>query len=267
MERGVQILKKYWFLAILLGIALVFSILFFLDYRIGPGGVVAKSGTVVLTGVPLGSTLYLDTIRNQTIAREETVLRLFPSAHELVVDVEGYQPWNELVYVGSGEEQRISPLLVPEVLKEKLIEESRIQEASQILSKQTLPTREKHLLVSNECVRVYVSGNRIVGERTEKEGCGTVPYLCTDEGIAEYGACLPTIIFEPQETLTNFIPYPNRDDALIVASGNLVYVIELDPREPRFFAPLARSPKVRIAPWSDTSIIITSTNGPRELPL
>lgn len=267
MELGAKVVKKYWFLLAVLSIVLVFTFLFMLGYRIGPGGVIAKSGAVVVSGVPLGSTLYLDAIRNQKVGKDETILYLFPSAHELVVDAEGFHPWNELVEVTAGETQYVTPLLIPETLTETLVEETRVQEATALLRNASLPTRENPLLVSSGCVRVYVSGNRIVGERTGQEGCTSVPYLCTDEGIAEYGACLPTIIFEPQEALTNFILYPGRDDALIVASGNLAYVIELDPREPRFFAPLARSQGMRIAPWSDSSILINAGTEPRELPL
>ena len=185
-------------------------------------------------------------------------MSLLPGTHSVVVDSDGFQPWNELVTITEGEVTHVRPLLVAKDIQEKEVPVESLADASRAIALSTLPTQNAPLLLSEGCVAVYVAGNRIVATRTDATDCSPVPYLCTEKSIEEFGACLPTIIFETGEALRGLIAYPGRNDALILASSNIAYIIELDPREPRFFAPIppAKGADIRIAPWTDSSILI-----------
>lgn len=264
----VTILKKFWILiAILLVVALSFGG-FVQGYRIGPYGLPVKATKLIIERVPVGTTIYLDGIREHVTKDTPVSLFVMPNSHSLIINAEGYQPWNELITAVAGVEMYIHPLLIKEALTENLLEDSERVRATTQLLHATLPTKDAPLILAGGCTKIYVSQNRIVAEKHTSETCVTPPpYLCSDETVAEFGACLPTLIFEPKEAMRNVFAYPSRDDALIVTSGNSVYVLELDPREPRFFAPLARGAGIRAAAWSPTSIIISHESGASELPL
>src|SRR6185437_9178686 len=95
---------------------------------------------------------------------------------------------------------------------------------------------------------VFVSDNRVVVDAaTTTPGCTPPEYLCTE------GSCAPTIAYAPLATLRSVIPFPNRTDAVLVTAGEWVYAIALDPRNPRYFAPVHHGTAPSIAPASSTS--------------
>ncbi len=245
-----------------LGLGVV-VLLYVLGFRIGSNGAFVRAGTIVLQDLPKDTEVYTDQNRAGTVRSGSTRLTLTPGTHSLIVTAPDSQPWSELVLVGEGETTFVEPLLIPLTLKERLLSEERQEEGKQALATQTLPTKAAPLLLQGGCAVVYVSGNRVIAEEGTGEACTAPPYLCSGEAEG----CLPTVIFEPGDALRSVIPFPNRNDALILASGNVVYVLELDPREPRFFAPLAKGKDLRIAPWSDTSILLSKDDEARELPL
>ncbi len=63
------------------------------------------------------------------------------------------------------------------------------------------------------------------------------------------------------------MPFPGRDDALVVWAGTALYVVELDPREPQFVAPVFKGAIKGAAPWSATSVVVTNGTEDVELPL
>ena len=63
------------------------------------------------------------------------------------------------------------------------------------------------------------------------------------------------------------LAYPGREDALIIATGGLLYVVELDPREPQFVGELWRGSLAFAAPWSASSVVVTDGTATFEIPL
>ena len=65
------------------------------------------------------------------------------------------------------------------------------------------------------------------------------------------------MVFPPADRLRAVTVFPGRDDALLISSGSLVHVLELDPRTPRFFAPLYdRGEAPKAIPWTEDSILV-----------
>lgn len=259
-------MREYWGAVLFMLIFAVLLLGYISGFRIGIDGI-EKSGAIRVEGVPKGTYVYLDEIRRHQVAGAATSMFASSGAHTVVVEAEGYQPWHELVSITSGEELNIDPLLIPTTLVQREVAQSEYATAVDTLKSTVLPTIEQPLLLAHGCVRVYVQVNRILADRVAGADCIPPEYICTDASIAEFGSCVPTVIFDPVEDIRSVMSYPNRFDTLIVSSGSLAYVLELDPREPRFFAPIARDTDIRVAPWTDTSILITNKNEPRELPL
>lgn len=257
------LLKKYSFLIAVLLIAALSFLAFINGYRVGPGGIPVKAGVITFNDLPAGTVIYLDAIKEHVIEDANATFYVLPNTHSVIVDAEGFQPWHELVSISSGEERTLAPIFVSRLIVKKEIAAEDQTRAYQALYAPNLPTAQQPLSLSEGCMQVYTSQNRILATSSDDAACATPEFMCA-EGTE---ACTPTVVMEPTEPLRNVIAYPGRDDALIVASGSTVYVLEIDPREPRFFAPLTKGTGIRVAPWSETSIIVSDEQGPRELSL
>jgi hypothetical protein len=259
MELAKKLIKKYVILLAVLGVILLISLLYVAGFRLGEGGIV-RVGTLHLANVPENAEVYVD-MSLAGVGPKAADLLLTPGAHQIIVSADGAHPWNELVTVVSDAVVEADPLIIPALLSGNAPEIGREGEAATALALSRLPSTYAPLTSDDLCLNISVSGSRIIG--TKKDGCTPPPYLCTEDATE----CLPIVIFESIEPVRNVLLYPGRADTLIVTSGSLAYALEIDPREPRFFAPLAKAPNIRIAPWSESSILINSSFKTEELPL
>ncbi|MCI0597655.1 hypothetical protein L0Y34_01095 [Candidatus Parcubacteria bacterium] len=267
MEWILKGLKSHWPI-LLVSFALILPVaLYGAGYRVTAGGF-TQVGTLVVTGLPSGSTVYTDQARRTYSANGKATIDLLPGTHAVIVDAPDFHPWDELFLVHAGAVTELRPLLVRAALApRKLTGEERTRAAAVILA-WTLPTKEAPLSMKGGCALVYVLDNRIVAEASTTPSCAPPVFLsCETEETNGGDLCSPTIIFSPNERLESVSAFPSRDDALVIAAGGSSYVVELDPREPQYFAPLMKGPRMRSAPWSEQSIVISDTKQVYELPL
>lgn len=264
MKKALEALRQYWLVLLFLLIVLLGVGAYAYGYRLSSLGLV-RAGTLVLQGVPEGARIYTDQSRLTLASGGDALIDLVPGNHTVIVDAPGMQPWNELVTIQPGAKTSHAPLLIPvEVVARVLHGEERTLAADAILA-YPLPKKESSLSLFGGCARVYVFENRIVADATTTPSCTPPEFLqCATETDA---LCPSTVIFPPNERLESVSPYPGRDDALVVAAGSQAYVLELDPRAPQFFAPILKGVRVRGAPWTDQSIVISDTKKVFELPL
>lgn len=266
MNKSIELLRRYWLVLLFLIIVLIGVGGYAYGYRISSSGIV-RTGTLVLTEVGAGARVYTDQSRLTLSVGGETRIELTPGTHTVIVDSPGMQPWNELFEIESGKETILAPLSIPvEVTARVLHGEERATAADAILA-YLLPQKTAPLTLSGGCALVYVFENRVVADGTTTPSCVPPVFLECAAEIASSGACPSTVIFPPNERLESVSKYPGRDDALVIAAGGQAYVVELDPRTPQFFAPILKGPRVRSAPWTDTSIVISDTKKVFELPL
>jgi hypothetical protein len=95
-----------------------------------------------------------------------------------------------------------------------------------------------------------VLDNRVVASAATTTGCTPPPFLCIG------GTCATTVVFAPVAPLRAVLPYPGRQDALIVSYGNTLAVIELSPLKPQFFAPLIQGIQPAAASFDATHIVV-----------
>jgi hypothetical protein len=269
MKKALEILNRYWLVLLFLVLVIAGVGMYTFGYRISINGL-EKTGTVIVNEVPEGTQVFADESRITIASGGKAHVELLPGSHSIIVAAPGMQPWNELVIVTSGVDSILSPVLVPvEVQARKLSGEERALGADAILA-YPLPLKDSPLRLANGCALVYVANNRIVADATTTPECSTPPeyLLCTtDELATTTSVCPSTVVFPPNERLESVSAFPGRDDALVVAAGGQAYVVELDPRTPQFFAPIMRGARVRAAPWTESSIVISDTKQVYELPL
>lgn len=266
MKKSIELLRRYWLVLVFLLIVLVGVGAYAYGYRVSSSGIV-RTGTLVLTDVKAGARVYTDQSRLTLSTGGDTRIELTPGTHTVIVDSPGMQPWNELFEIVSGEETVLAPFSIPvEVTARVLHGEERAAAADAILS-YALPQKTTPLSLSNGCALVYALDNRIVADATTTPSCLPPAFLSCEADAAASDTCPSTVIFPPNERLESVSKYPGRDDALVVAAGGQAYVVELDPRAPQFFAPIIKGSRVRGAPWTESSIVISDTKKVFELPL
>lgn len=249
MKKVLTLLLRHWIFFSFVAVILFLIAFYLLGFRVGPGPSIVQVGTVILIDVPERTEIYVDSTRQTVIGGGSGRVSITPGTHTLLASVQGYFPWNELVTIGSGETITIRPFFSPtNISGERLIEED-VASAKKAIAAVALPTKAEPLLMKDGCVAVYVLQNRVVAENIE--GCEPLPYLCVED------TCAPTVVFPPADRLRGVTAFPGRDDALLISSGRLVHILELDPRAPRFFAPLYdRGEAPKAIPWTENSILV-----------
>lgn len=238
---------------LLLAIALIFIVMvigYVMGYRPGPGFTLVREGTVVLTNVPVGAVVYADESKRAVGKGTDVRVALVPGNHLLIVDSAGNNPWSDLIDVPSRVDTKVTPVLVPLKVTRVAVAEADLAKANAALAASVLPTAQAPLLLDGGCAGVVVSQNRIVASVASTTGCTPPPYLCVG------GTCATTVIFAPVAPLRSVLAYPGREDTLIVAYGDTIAVIELNPLRPQFFAPLLRGTAPKAALWDEAHILV-----------
>ena len=158
-------------------------------------------------------------------------------------------PLGELVTVPSGGEIKVRPIFVAKNANEVTLRDLDVDRAELLIHDSVLPSKEAPIKVLGGCATVSVQNGDLLIEPVTADGCTPPAFLCT-------GGCEPALLLDPAEPLRAVIPFPNRDDTVIIAFGKSVYALEVDPREPQFFAPIVRGHLPEIASWSQDAIVV-----------
>lgn len=244
-SRVRTIIRRYGIVLFVTFIVIGGLIAFMAGWRMTPSGPVLV-GSLVVTDLPDKTFVYVDEASRIAAADGVAHLDLVPGHHSIIVASEGMQPWNEIVTLESGVELRVRPILVNDTPTKKILEGTERSEAASLMLRLPLPTKEEPLKLEGSCVYVYVNGRNIVADAAPD--C-YVPYLC------DSGSCETTIVATATDDLHAVMALPGYDNALAIAAGNLLYALEIDPRTPRFYAPLFRGTALRAAPWSVGTLV------------
>lgn len=204
-------------------------------YRFGPGISINRVGTLTLSNVPAGASVYADQVLKKTSSATTTAMKveLGRGSHTVIVAVPGDYPWSTIVSIQSGKETPANPIFVSEKPNATPLSGDEKTTAIARIASAALPTLASPLQLAGGCALVYVSNNQIIADAaTTTPGCTPPPFLCIN------GSCASTIIFSPVSPLSAVLKFPGRQDALVVELGTVLFVIALDPRAPQFFAPI-----------------------------
>ncbi len=262
MRALLSYIQKHWGMLIA---GLIFTLIlggFIAGYRLGPGLAITRSGTALIRNLPPNTSVFVDLSREHRVSADgSVVMRLSPGPHTIIVDAEGFQPWDELFIVESMKETVLAPIFVPKNVRAAEITGTDIAEANRLLYGSPLHTKSNPLFMHDGCVAVYATQNTLIAEASSTPHCTPTPYVC------EGSACAPTIVHQTSDTLRAFMPFPGRDDTLVVVAGGRMYVLELDPREPQFTAPLFKGTYIVAAPWNTDAVVASDGNKTFVIPL
>lgn len=239
--------------ALLLLVALLFVLLcigYALGYRPGPDLTFVRAGTLTLSSVPKGATVYVEQTKRAVSNGKDVRLVLEPGSHSIIVDIPGDYPWSDVVSVAARMNTTASPILVPMTVMRTSVSEAQAKEADAAITSYQLPDAAHPIVMENGCANVSVLDNRVVASAATTTGCTPPAFLCVG------GTCATTVVFAPIAPLRAVLRYPGRQDALIVSYGSTLAVIEVSPLKPQFFAPLLQGIQPAAAPFDATHIVV-----------
>ncbi|HQU08073.1 MAG: hypothetical protein B7X04_03610 [Parcubacteria group bacterium 21-54-25] len=243
-------------LVVLLGVG------YMMGYRLGPGITLVKTHTLTITDLPVNATVFTDYTSRGTTATSTMTANLIPGTHTLLASATGYWPWSTIVTVPDNKNVVANAFLVPKITNGTLLSGSAAQAARTLVAHQTLPTAAHPLLMADGCALVSVTDiNQIVAVPTTTPSCTPPPYLCIG------GTCATTVILSPVAQPTAVVPYPGRQDALLIGIDKTIYALSLDPRSPRTFAPILRGIAPRIAVQPDGTVVVVDQSTVYQLTL
>jgi hypothetical protein len=231
MNDFLRTAKRYRVLISVAAIVLVLGAIYVSGYRLGPGLTIARLGAVELDNIPQGSQVFVDYGLRGTSAGTSFTAAVMPGTHSIIVNAPDAYPWEEIAAVGASRLDVLAPVIVRKAVLRLPLSGDAAKAAKAAIASTTLPTAAAPLPMG--CAKVYVDANRVMADAaTTTPGCGELPYACTG------GTCAPTIVYAPAAAVTAVLPYPGNDAALVIAVGDHLYALEIDPRTPQFFAPL-----------------------------
>lgn len=254
-------IRKHWFPVALVLIISILGIAYAAGVRVGPGLTLTLAETLTVTGVPNGAEIVLDQNRVHVVKGNQAMLRVAPGTHTVFVEIEGYEPWDELFVMEKDKSVTLRPILVPSTSVKHALTEEEIATAQGAFTSYTLPTSEAPLSLAGGCIEVYTLENRVLARASTRLGCDVPQYLCEQE------SCSPTIVFSAPQSIRSVFALPGREDALVVSARNSVYVAELDPREPRLLTPLYRGTFPIALPFHEGFVLVSDEGDHFLLPL
>ncbi len=220
-------------------------------YRLGAGLVLTREQQVIITDIPNDARVFSDYALHTNIRNHTISISLVPGNHMLLASAKGYWPWKYLVSVPEDKSITIRAFLIPHVPKGKILSGTERLRAKEKIAEVVLPTSTQPLTFTKKCMSLAISGNQVIATPfSHPSSCTPPQYLCSEN------TCSPTIIFSSPKKITRLIPYPGRDDAILIEIGNTIYALSIDPRAPRTFAPLLKGISPLIAQGKNNTLLV-----------
>lgn len=237
---------------------------YFSGYRIGPGITLVKTHTLTITNLPNGATVFTDYATRGTTSTSTMKVSLVPGTHTVLISANDYWPFSTIVTVPENANATVRVFMVPKTVAGTILHGKEASAAKKLVAKQTLPTAKDPLIMGNGCALISVTAMRqIIATPTTTPSCTPPPFLCIDSN----GKCATTIIFSPTQKPTDVLPYPGRQDALLISIGKTIYAFSLDPRNQPHGVPVLSGISPRMALTAKGTVVVVDQSTAYQLTL
>src|SRR3989344_956900 len=229
---------RLYALSAIVVIGISFAILYFGNYHLS-GYRLIKGGTLVIENIPTETFIYIDKFQKSSGgSKDKFIKNLSAGSHNVAVAKVGYWPYFKDIEIKSGDTYKLNFFVVPQSASGVYIDvqDPKYQEIKNLFGKNILPSEESPLVSDDGLVAISIKDNKIfanwLGDQNEKPY-----YFCFPESLED---CTKTSIvsFDPITTIRNVTFYKGRNDSLLIAVLNGVFVLEIDPYGTQNFQPL-----------------------------
>ncbi len=213
-------------------------------------GLSIRGGIYVFTPEPETSVFIGNELKNVSgfFNKEILIADLKPDQYLVLATNDTFWPWAKFVTVKRGEVEALAPLMIPKVIETESVSRSTQLRTTLVglFATTTIPTSIKSTTTPNALVKknvkIWHTGPKLFAH-WEGDLQAVPEYFCDIESCEK-----PIQIFEAYVPIRTIDFYPHRDDAIILALDNGVYVVEIDRRQTQNFYPLYKgnSPDFRV---------------------
>ncbi len=264
--------KRFVYFIILVALFLScvpFIVFYSLGYDIGSNFIFFKTGGIYVFSNESGTNIYVDGKLNNTTSlfqRGTLVKNLSPKKYDIKVGRDGYLDWHKFITVKEEQVAEAYPFLLPtdpeKIDVPKKIPKISATSSPMIDNPEYLHFADLFAKTPNDLLRntnsldasstissttLMISNGKLSIEKDQNslkvswDGSpnNTPYYFCTSED----NTCKQSFTFFTVPDISSFDFYPSRNDLVLVASNNKLFVVELDSRPPQNIVTLYKSSK------------------------
>jgi hypothetical protein len=237
----------YFFSFILIFFALIPVVVLYSDgYHFGAGGKLEQTGGIYVYGGEAGARIYMDGVlqkETNSFSRSAYISTLAAGSYNISVTKEGRQSWNKTMKVSLQKVTEGYPFLLPTQISMATVTPSSTSYKS-VTALFASPSRSS----ATQAPKVATSSTTTVLEAISKKNIdlskeGDTIYALWLAGMKDIPAdfcgedfidssCVPKLAVITQKGITSYDFYPGRNDLIIFAKTDGIYVTELDTRLP-----------------------------------
>lgn len=207
-----------------------------------------------------GTVVFVDeTRRTETRTNDQAVtLHLAPGEHQILLGHDDRFPYLKEIVVEEGEERLIEPFMYPQTGQARNIsDETLVAE----IQKNTLPTRRSPIVSDSGNLSLWVENTIVFADWTGAEE-NQPSYICQGE---ECGG--GTTVYAHEKAIHGASFFPNRDDRVVVATEDTIYIIEVARSENQNIQPLYQGPFTGFTATNDRLYVLEQDNNLIEIEL
>ncbi len=181
-----------------------------------------KKGTFLITGIDENFKVYADGKKKTPTFSPHGLLSLLTGTHTILISREGYWPWLKTVELEEKEIAELNPFFFKENPETEIIlGDNPEYDALVALIKNNLPSKTPNDLISHDgTVTVWQSGEKLEARWLSDS---TLPAsFCIESCENEIS------FFKINLPIRNLAFFPNRNDVVLISTGNAIYALELD---------------------------------------
>jgi hypothetical protein len=204
------------------------------------GAYIVKGATVRIENTAENTQVFLDQKRRGKVgsAGTFTINNVTGGEHNIIAAHPASWPWVETISTTNREEVALEPLLIarePEGAALTTGSEA-FRNAAALLNTAKVPTPQHPLRSLDDSALVWFDGTTIITRTSAGENQ----------------------TLRPRDTVRALLWYPHRNDALIVAAGNRIFVLGIKPGNPQNFFPVydGVAPTFAISETTDNTLLV-----------
>ena len=211
-------------------------------------------GTILLSGIPEGATIFLDNKREGRTTQSETsrtFTNLTVGTHTIVIAKDGYWPWSKKLSVANNETISVDAFLIPQEPSREVLKETdeEYQRALSSITSYVLPIESSPLQSKDGSTELWATENAIMARWISEEE--------PSDAFCITGVCEKTFIVLPINLpIRNLAFLPGRNDVIIFSAQNGIFALELDKRGTQNFEPLYLGTTPQFAEGENATLIV-----------
>ena len=250
-------------------VILVALVFYFKGYRFDKDNFISSPGEVELSVPFSGAIVYLDNVKEKTTDSEGQKINLSalrPGVHTILISKEGFWPWKKDITILSGAKIKLNSFLVSKTVTGSAITGADPEYESILdMVRKNVFSEDKKLMSSDNLIKISLENNTIFAEWLQTKE--SIPYYFCSE--SDLGNCENKLkILSPKDKIINIDFYKGNSDLLLIAMGESISVLELNPKGTQNFQPIykGKEPSFVKNP-SSNSIFVSDGNSLMEINL